>query len=155
MYKEYRKVFFSIYKKKKGGELMADITEISKGTQFKSGANAVENGRKGGKANGKTLRRRKAFKEVFNTLLAETADLSALDEKEHKGEFDKMISAVAEQHEGITYNELIAMAQIMKAISGDNMAFLNIRDTMGERPADKQEVSLKEIPKISVVRKDG
>lgn len=137
---------------------MANNDNLLKGnpdTQFKSGRLAAEMGRRGGIANGEAHKKRKAFKEVFNALLAEAADLSALDEKEHKGEFDKMISAVAEQHEGITYNELIAMAQIMKAISGDNMAFLNIRDTMGERPADKQEVSLKEIPKISVVRKDG
>lgn len=134
---------------------MADMKELGKSTQFKSGEKAAEMGRRGGLANGETLKKRKAFKDVFNALLAETADLSALDEKENKGEFDKVISAIAEQYDGITYNELIAMAQIMKAISGDNMAFLNIRDTMGERPADKQELSLKEIPKISVVRRDG
>ena len=29
------------------------------------------------------------------------------------------------------------------------------RDTIGEKPVDKQEVDVKEIPKINVVRKDG
>ena len=29
------------------------------------------------------------------------------------------------------------------------------RDTIGEKPVDKQELDIRELPKISVVRKDG
>ena len=130
-----------------------NIREVGKETRFKKGQNAAENGRKGGIANGKTLKKRKAFKQVFGTLLSETADLTPLDKKEAKSEFDRVITDIAEKREDITYNELIAMAQIMKAVAGDSGAFALIRDTLDERPTDKQEININEIPKVQLRRK--
>jgi len=131
-----------------------NITEISKATQFKSGSNAVENGRKGGIANGRTHRKRKTFKKVFDTLLPQIVNLGPLDNKENESEFDRVIKAVAENNPDITYEELMAMALIFKASTGDSNAFVIIRDTIGERPADKQELSVKELPKVVIKRRN-
>lgn len=103
-----------------------------------------ENGRKGGIASGESRRERKAFKEVFNTLLS--AELSpelaeALNEKSGALGIDTSMFTVA---------EYIGLAQVVKAVSGDTSAFTTIRDTIGEKPADKQELTFNDLPPILV-----
>ena len=119
-----------------------------------------ENASKAGKASVKAKNKRKAFKSVFKELLATCADLDVLTVEEgskNNKMVEKLAEQLAEQDRDVTYNELIAMAQIAKAINGDNTAFTLIRDTMGERPVDVSEttqtVNVKEIPKITIVRK--
>ena len=86
-------------------------------TQFKSGREAVENGRKGGVASGVERRRRKTFKEAL-LLALQTGD---------------------------TQDSIIA-SLINEAINGNNAgsvkaAFETIRDTIGEKPIDKLMVA--------------
>lgn len=68
---------------------------------------------KGRKANKKAIEKRKALKEELLLLLSE-------------GETQKAMS----------------LAIISKALTGDTKAFEVIRDTIGEKPTDKQEVKI-------------
>lgn len=85
-------------------------------TQFKSGDEAAENGRKGGIASGESKRRRKTLKEELLLML-----------------------------EDETIQQSIAAALIREATEGNNAgsvrgAFETIRDTIGEKPVDKVEM---------------
>lgn len=71
---------------------------------------ARERGRKGGLASGEARRKRKTLKEELLLMLSE-------------GETQKSVT----------------LALIEKAMSGDTKAFEVIRDTIGEKPADKVE----------------
>jgi len=42
----------------------------------------------------------------------------------------------------LTLNELLVLSQIVNAVKGDNRAFENVRDTVGEKPVEKAEHSL-------------
>lgn len=86
-------------------------------TQFKSGREAVENGRKGGVASGVERRRRKTFREAL-LLALQTGDTQ-----------DNIIAALI--NEAIEGNS----AGSVKA------AFETIRDTIGEKPIDKLMVA--------------
>lgn len=85
-------------------------------TQFKSGDEAAENGRKGGIASGESKRRRKTLKEELLLML-----------------------------EDETIQQSIAAALIREATEGNNAgsvrgAFETIRDTIGEKPTEKVEM---------------
>lgn len=85
-------------------------------TQFKSGDEAVENGRKGGIASGESKRRRKTLKEELLLML-----------------------------EDETIQQSITAALIREAMEGNNAgsvrgAFETIRDTIGEKPTEKVEM---------------
>lgn len=106
----------------------------------------VEEQSAGGKASAEARRQRKAFKEVFNALLS--AELSpelaeALNEKSGALGIDTSMFTVA---------EYIGLAQVVKAVGGDTAAFTTIRDTIGEKPADKQELTVKDLPDIKLVK---
>lgn len=94
----------------------------------------VEEQSEGGKKSAEAKRKRKAFKAVFNTLLEgqlspELAE--ALNEKS---------GALGIDTSGFTVAEYIGLAQVVKAVSGDTKAFEVIRDTVGEKPVEKQQV---------------
>lgn len=104
---------------------------------------------KGGKASALARKQRKILKQVFEELLAGelSSDLAmALNEKSE---------ALGIDTSGFTVADYMGLAQVVKAVGGDSTAFTLIRDTIGEKPVDKQEVDIREIPKISVVRRDG
>lgn len=104
---------------------------------------------KGGKASARARKQRKILKQVFEELLAGelSSELAmALNEKSE---------ALGIDTSGFTVADYMGLAQVVKAVSGDSTAFTLIRDTIGEKPVDKQELDVKEIPKISVVRRDG
>lgn len=97
---------------------MANEANLEKGvaTQFKSGEEAVENGRKGGIASGESKRRRKTLKEELLLML-----------------------------EDETIQQSITAALIREATEGNNAgsvrgAFETIRDTIGEKPTEKVEM---------------
>lgn len=100
----------------------------SKKTQF-SGAMAVENGRKGGKAKAANAKKRKTLRE----------ELLALLETGH-------------------WQENITLALLAKAAQGDVRAFETMRDTIGEKPVDKvmiAEVDKAVVDQIEELVKDG
>lgn len=84
-----------------------------------SASEARERGAKGGKASGEARREKKLFQQAV---------LAAL---EAKGESGNSVLV-----------DLIA-AQVKKAMKGDTRAFEVLRDTSGEKPADKVEAEVK------------
>lgn len=91
-----------------------------KATQFRSGEQAVEAGRKGGKKSGETRRRRKAFAEAFNVLLER-------EFTDHNGNRMQGVDA-------------IAFKVFKEAMDGDMKAVQFLRDTVGEMPVQRVEV---------------
>lgn len=75
-------------------------------------------GRKGGIASGIARREKKTFRATLEALLDRKLDGSRL-----------------------TGREAVAVALFEKAMSGDVKAFQELRDTVGEKPVDKQELS--------------
>lgn len=81
---------------------------------------ARERGKKGGIASGKARRMKKTFKELLKIAL----------EMPSKN--------------GSTNAEEIVASMIRKAQSGDVKAFEAVRDTIGEKPTDKVDLTTKE-----------
>ena len=79
---------------------------------------AAKNGRKGGQKSGERRRERKKFKELLEIALQ-----LPFDDTGKQNDF------------------VITAALITKAINGDVKAYEVIRDTIGEKPKDVQEVS--------------
>ena len=76
----------------------------------------VKSARKAGQASGIARRKKKTMKEAL---------LAILD---------------VPDEEGTTLREYIVMSVVKRAKAGDITAFTTIRDTIGEKPADKQEI---------------
>lgn len=87
--------------------------------------------RKAGIASGKARRAKRDFKKVFNTILE-------LDVKDKK--LLKHIEQMGVNTE-IDNKTLLAVTTFKKALKGDMRAFELIRDTIGEKPKEKLEVS--------------
>ena len=126
---------------------MANNENLKKGvnTQF-SGEVAVREGSKGGKQKAENERKRKAFKEVFEAILS-------MDIKGSVGARladDYAEYGIAAEH--LTVNEAMAFAQAVRAVNGDSEAFRLIRDTIGEKPADKQVLTVEDMPDITLVK---
>lgn len=85
-------------------------------------------GRKGGVASGKSRRKWKEFRKLFEIAL--TSKMEGVDHTTAEG---------------------IVLAMIQKALAGDVQAFKEIRDTMGEKPTDRQELSGKDGEEIQIV----
>ena len=109
---------------------MAIDPEKSKGTQFRSGAEAVEKGRKGGKASGEARRKKKTFAEALKYILYD-AELSAALKERLK----------AEGIEEKTHQMVVARSMVAEAEKGNVQAYVAIRDSVGEKPIDKTQLS--------------
>ena len=97
---------------------MADITEISKNTQFKSGAKAVEAGRKGGIASGEAKREKKEFRYYAKLVLDEL---------------------VKDKKSGVELpTRYAALKSVLKRIlkDGDHNALKTLAQLAGEMPKD-------------------
>ncbi len=92
---------------------------------------AKARGRSGGVASGRARRRRKALRELIETAM------------QVKGTRGKTVA------------EDIALALIDKALEGDVKAFVAIRDTIGEKPVERSEVSGPGGQHVSLVVFDG
>ncbi len=92
--------------------------------------------RMGGKASVEARRKKKALREICETLLALPATPEMLSKIQDSAK------AVADaQGAPLTMYDAIALAQIIKAARGDTAAAQYIRDSAGDRPPDKQEVT--------------
>lgn len=87
-----------------------------------STSEAREIGSKGGKASAAAKRRKKEFRDVFQALL---------DGKQFQDGSGKLL----------TGTEALAMSLFRRAMQGDVRAFEIIRDTVGQKPVEKVEVS--------------
>lgn len=92
-----------------------------------STSEARERGKKGGIASGRKRKERKVLRDELLLLLS-------------KGQMQKKIS----------------VALIAKALKGDVKAFEVIRDTIGEKPTDKQEIfsQSENLPKLTITEWD-
>jgi hypothetical protein len=87
-------------------------------TQFRSGAEAAEKGRKGGKASGEKRRERKTLKEALLLVLNEP-------HRDDEGHFT-----------GKTMQDEMISGLLKRAMAGDPRAFEIVRDTIGEKPEE-------------------
>lgn len=81
---------------------------------------------KGGKKSGEARREKKKLRELLENML------------------------IAVDEDGLTYSEKILFALIQKALSGDVKAFEVIRDTVGEKPNDKDNGEKRELPVFNI-----
>lgn len=75
---------------------------------------------KGGKASGKARRRKKELKELLELALSQPSEIV----------------------EGEDNYTAITVALIQKAIQGDTKAYEVIRDTLGQKPTEQQQIDL-------------
>lgn len=88
--------------------------------------------RKGGLASAAARRRKKDIREVFDALLSSPAT-PEMQEKAEKLGFDA-------ETVGTIY-DVLGVAMIDKALSGDGYCFQLVRDSAGDRPTEKSEVT--------------
>jgi len=109
---------------------------------------ARKNGAKGGKASAEARKEKKRLQESLNKLLSckiDTNNLANLNEDFRRSGIDTSKMKVA---------DLLALAQVLNGIKGNQGAFCIIRDSIGERPVEEQKINVSEIPKITIARKD-
>ena len=99
--------------------------------------------RKGGIASGKTRRRRMALRELTSILLNAKAPLS--DEQV------AYFTGLGLDVNDVTVQMQMVQAQIGKAVEGDTKAFEVLRDTSGEKPTDKVDMSHAFIGDLDIV----
>lgn len=97
----------------------ANLLRGNPATQFKSGREAAEAGHKGGIANGENNKARKTMRSELEAMLKMTV-------KDKNG-----------KDTGKTFQAAITAALIAKAAKGDTKAYELIRDTIGEKPAER------------------
>lgn len=88
--------------------------------------------RKGGLASAAARKRKKDIREVFDALLSSPAT-PEMQEKAAKLGFDA-------ETVGTVY-DVLGVAMIDKALSGDGYCFQLVRDSAGDKPTDKSEVT--------------
>lgn len=116
---------------------MADnLKKGNPATQFRSGRQAVENGRKGGIASAKAKREKKALKETLEELLA----MPLKNGKQANLENIKSIAAV--KGKNVSMQEAIMIAMLNKAARGDVRAAEYVRDTIGQKPDSKMNIDM-------------
>lgn len=118
------------FKRKKAGDnIMAGKENLIPNSQ-RSPEEVRENGRKGGIASGKARREKKAFKETLELLL----NMPLYDGK--KQSINSIKSFANIKGKNITTREAMLIAQVQKAMKGDNQSITFIRDTIGEKPVE-------------------
>ncbi len=100
-------------------EQLANL-EKGKETRFKTGEKQAEIARQAGIASGESKRARKTLRKELELLLESYAKDPKTGKQSEK-----------------TIQEAITLALITKALKGDTKAYEIIRDTIGEKPADK------------------
>ena len=93
-----------------------------------------ENGRKGGKASGETRRRKKEMRERLEILLSMPISSGK------NADIESIKSFGALKGKNITVEDAVLIAITQKALKGDIQAGTFLRDTVGEKPTDKQQV---------------
>lgn len=96
------------------------LAEISAKTRFKTGKQQVEIARQGGIASGIAKREKRTMREIAEIILSKDVTTS----------------------DGVVTGKYAVLAKVIdKALKGDLQAATFIRDTIGEKPSDKQEIT--------------
>lgn len=101
---------------------------------FRTVEEARINGTKGGIASGEARKKKKQLKELAEVILDNKIKNEAVIE-DMKNKFPEL------NVEDITYGLMLLLKQYEKAKDGDAKAFELLRDTSGQRPVEKQEVT--------------
>lgn len=107
-------------------------------TSDQSHEEAVKNGRKGGKASGKARRERRRFEETLRIMLT----LPTKHGKVTDAAKLKTLSKDELEAANLTVQDKIVVRLINEAMKGNTKAYEAIRDQMGEKPTDRQEVTV-------------
>ena len=119
---------------------MANEQNLRPFTSDQDRAEAKKNGIKGGIASGKARREKKSMQELARIILnmaLEKGEVHSVEEMESIAETEK---------KNITVDQAILLKQVEKALKGDIQSAMFIRDTSGQKPVERTEVT--EIPKI-------
>lgn len=108
-----------------------NILEISKGTRFKSGAQAVECGRKGGIISQQVQREKRTLRQMVEIFGTMGVSDKAREKMEQMG--------VPEELQNRFMQGVVALFN--KADKGDVSAFNAIRDIIGEKPVDETKLT--------------
>lgn len=100
----------------------------------------AENGRKGALKAIETKRKRKAMKETLEVLL----DMPMKKGKVYTAEEIKSFADL--KGKNITIDQAMMICLVQKALKGDLSAIAMIRDTIGEKPAEKVEATVTKNP---------
>lgn len=96
------------------------LAEISAKTRFKTGKQQVDIARQGGIASGIAKREKRTMREIAEIILSKDVITS----------------------DGVVTGKYAVLAKVIeKALKGDLQAATFIRDTIGEKPSDKQEIT--------------
>lgn len=123
---------------------MANAENLKKGkaTQFKSGKDAVENGRKAGVASGASRRRKRAMRQAAAMLL--NAQIPMNERGPFMGTVKTLLKTFGYTPDDATYQDALLAGIMLEAMKGDVRAAEFIRDTAGESPAlDIRKAELK------------
>lgn len=101
----------------------------------RSQSEARENGKKGGIASGIARRKKKAMQEITKEILNMSLKSGKTDDINDIKSFSDF------KNKNITVQEAITIAIMQKALKGDYKAAAYLRDTAGEKVADKVEVA--------------
>lgn len=101
-------------------------------------AEALAIRRKGQAAQQETLRRKRALKDVLDVVLA--TDATAEMVKNGRGTAEQVKRVAEAAGRALDLYDAIAIAQALKAASGDTAAATWVRDSAGDKPTDKAEV---------------
>ncbi len=89
----------------------------------------------GGKKSGEVRRKKKALKETLDVLLS-----MPMKSGKHT-DIEAIKNFAALKGKNISVQEAIAIAMLQKAMKGDEKAAAWVRDTAGQKPTDKVEMS--------------
>lgn len=123
---------------------MANTENLKKGkaTQFKSGKDAVENGRKAGVASGASRRRKRAMRQAAAMLL--NTQIPMNERGPFMGTVKTLLKTFGYTPDDATYQDALLAGIMLEAMKGDVRAAEFIRDTAGESPAlDIRKAELK------------
>ncbi len=93
---------------------------------------AVSKGRKGGRASGRKRREMRDMRETFRAML---------DMPLRKGGVTQAQTMDGMDGKNMTVGQAIALAQLRRAMAGDTRAAEFIRDTSGQRPSERVELT--------------
>lgn len=116
---------------------MANNGNLKRGnpeTQFKSGQQAVESGRKGGIASGEAKRRKRDAKEIIEIFLSMNINNGK------KSDIEGIKNFMDIQGKTITVEEAMHLKMVQKALKGDLNAYNMALSIIGDKPAEKVKV---------------
>ncbi|MCK9477986.1 MAG: hypothetical protein M0R40_00605 [Firmicutes bacterium] len=113
-------------KKKSGHDNLIPLSKRTKEAQR-------EIQRKGGKASAKKAKKRLTFREIFTAILATDMPKDI--------ELTELAERIRAKNGSITIDQAMGLAMAYKATQGSEKAFELVRDTIGEKPTDKLDLS--------------